>query len=408
MDQHFPGLMFLPVNLNNLGMTTAMAARFWSMGIVVTIHLLIFLILRRLFGNNEKVLFGNVLFLMWQPFYEGWVLWIDNFLPIFLLLSFYLFLNLEKTKKPTLLLFVNGLTLGLAIIFKQTVIPLIGLLVIYLYWLHRDIKKTTWFILGIVIPPLLMCVYFYFLGVFKDFWYWTVVFNLTTYANSGTKAAPSLAFISRITLIYAFSLLGLIYKSKRVIVLLLIFLMGSFIGVLERADFVHMQPSLPFMVILTTLGFVSLKRKYLIGLLIFYLAISGWWLNIFYKGHVSNRIIFFNDVTEKIAAAIEKYTSPGEKIFIFGPVPHLYQMTDTLPAGNVFVFQFPWFYTVAQDRILEGIKRDQPNIIVSDRSVVIEGNPLTKFGAKIDAYIEENYVSIETVGTTQILKKRSK
>src|SRR3989338_3479932 len=30
IDQHFPGLMFLPLNLDNLGMTTPEIARIWS------------------------------------------------------------------------------------------------------------------------------------------------------------------------------------------------------------------------------------------------------------------------------------------------------------------------------------------------------------------------------------------
>src|SRR3989339_1236932 len=44
LDQHFPGLMFLPVNLNNLGMTTPETARLWSIAIVIIIQLMLFFI----------------------------------------------------------------------------------------------------------------------------------------------------------------------------------------------------------------------------------------------------------------------------------------------------------------------------------------------------------------------------
>ena len=42
LDQHFPGLLFLPINFNNLGLTNEVIARYWSIGIIVLTHLLIF------------------------------------------------------------------------------------------------------------------------------------------------------------------------------------------------------------------------------------------------------------------------------------------------------------------------------------------------------------------------------
>jgi predicted translin family RNA/ssDNA-binding protein len=60
-------------------------------------------------------------------------------------------------------------------------------------------------------------------------------------------------------------------------------------------------------------------------------------------------------------------------------------MSQTLPAGDVFVFQFPWFLQVAQQRVLAGI---------------------TDFAGEIDRYLKENYGKIDMVGTTEILKKK--
>jgi hypothetical protein len=51
LDQHFPGLMFFPLNLDNLGMRTPSDAMLWSMGIVILIHLLLFLIGTRIFRS---------------------------------------------------------------------------------------------------------------------------------------------------------------------------------------------------------------------------------------------------------------------------------------------------------------------------------------------------------------------
>ena len=81
-------------------------------------------------------------------------------------------------------------------------------------------------------------------------------------------------------------------------------------------------------------------------------------------------------------------------------------MSQTLPAGDIFVFQFPWFLKVAEDRILEGIKKDRPEIIVSDRTVKIEDQLISDFARKIDQYIKENYEKIDSVRETEILRRK--
>src|SRR3990167_10272801 len=122
LDQHFPGLMFLPINFDNLGMNDEVSARFWLFGIVFLTHVLLFLISKTYLGV-KRALLVNFLYLIWQPFFEGWVLWIDNFLPLLLLPAFYFTLR----KK----LFWAGIFLGLGVVMKQSIIPLAGLVFLY-------------------------------------------------------------------------------------------------------------------------------------------------------------------------------------------------------------------------------------------------------------------------------------
>lgn len=88
IDQHFPGLMFFPVNFATLGMSTPQAARLWQFGIVVITQILLFITARRLLNSDKWALVPNVFYLLWQPFFEGYVLWIDNFIPLLLLPAF--------------------------------------------------------------------------------------------------------------------------------------------------------------------------------------------------------------------------------------------------------------------------------------------------------------------------------
>lgn len=400
LDQHFPGLLFLPINFDNLGIRDEIVARYWLIGVVIIIHMLLFLISRQLLKSDRKALVVNLLYLIWQPFFEGWVLWLDTFLPLFFLPAFYF---LIKNK-----LFLTGLFLGMGIVFKQTAIPLAGLIFLYISWEKRKLQPMINYSTGVCLTLFLMLLYLTNIGVLNDFIYWTIIFNLTVFAQYGTSIPATVGFVNRIIFVYVISLLVFLHKDRRIVLVLTIFILGSFVSIFDRADFVHLQPSLPFVAVATALGFFSIKNKKIVLAVIFiYTFVTLWWLNIFYNGHTSEKVFFFDENTKRIASKIEEYTNPNDKIFIFGAIPHLYQMTNTIPAGNIFVFQFPWFLQVAEGRILEGIKKDQPDIIVSDRSVQIENQKITDFAKEIDQYIQKNYGVINQIGTTTILHKIS-
>src|SRR4030067_2242156 len=126
LDQHFPGLMFFPINLFTLGMRTPQAARIWHFGLIVATQLTLFVLAKKMFKSDKWALCVNFLYLVWQPFFEGYVLWIETFVSIILLFSFYFLLQgLEKKKQ--LLFFNTGLFLGIALVFKQVTLPLLFL-----------------------------------------------------------------------------------------------------------------------------------------------------------------------------------------------------------------------------------------------------------------------------------------
>jgi hypothetical protein len=134
-DQHFPGLMFFPVNLFTLGMTTPQMARLWQFALVVLSQIILFLVAKKIFKSNILALSANILYLIWQPFFEGWVLWVDSFFTIFLLPAFY-FSFKAKEGRGKFDYLLAGLFFGIALLFKQVVIPLVAL-VLLLYLLDK-------------------------------------------------------------------------------------------------------------------------------------------------------------------------------------------------------------------------------------------------------------------------------
>ncbi len=400
-DQHFPGLMFLPINLSNLGFHTPTDARIWQFGVVIIIQILIFVVANYIFKSKLKAIYTNILFLIWQPFFEGWVLWIDSFLPVFYLSSFYFLLRGEDSKNYKYYLY-SGLIFGIATVFKQVVIPLVILIVVYLIILKK-LKAVKYFLIGYIPIPACLVIYIFLKGYFKEFWYWAVTFNMTIFAQFGRKFA-TFGELTRSGFMFGFGFLGIFLTKNKSKILLSIFILGSLVAAYARFDLVHLQPALPFVTLATIYFFSSLNKKLKLAFLGVYLAISIYFLRTFYISHLGSKVFFFDKDTYQIAEEIMKLTSPNEKIFIFGASPHLYQLTNTLPAGDIFVFQFPWFIYVTENKLLAAVQRDRPKIVVSDRSVTIQGQKIVEYAKVLDKYLEANYHQIYMNGTTRILQ----
>lgn len=405
IDQHFPGLMFLPINLNNLGMTDEYIARWWLVGLVVFTQILLFLISSKIFNDFRKAILVNIFYLIWQSFFEGWVLWIDSFLSLFYLPAFYFcYQFLAKFRKRDLML--CGLFLSISLLFKQVAIPLAILVFILFFYFRPNLQTIVYFLIGFLPIPLLMVGYFYFKGIFGDFWFWTVTFNLTTFAKYGRKL-PFLTGIIRVCGVYSPILLLNLCKDRKLVICLLVFIAGSLTTAFARFDFVHFQPSLPFIAIASSA--VLFKVWEIPGyrlLAIGYFLMTIFWLSIFYKGHIGEKVFFFDENTKLISSKIRQYVKIKEEIFLFGPVPHLYQMSNTIPAGKIFVFQFPWFIMETEDRFIEALRVHPPNLIVRDRSVIIEDQPIIEYAKRLDDYVEKNYYVKEKIGVSEFMLKK--
>src|SRR5690349_17355980 len=60
IDQHFPGLLLLPVNFATFGMTNPEIARLWLMGIVVINQIFIYSITKRFFIKSNWAILANL------------------------------------------------------------------------------------------------------------------------------------------------------------------------------------------------------------------------------------------------------------------------------------------------------------------------------------------------------------
>jgi len=57
----------------------------------------------------------------------------------------------------------------------------------------------------------------------------------------------------------------------------------------------------------------------------------------------------------------------------------------------------------AEDKILSGIEKDPPRVVVKDGQANVEGLNLVSYMPKINNFVEENYKVVDNIDGTQIL-----
>lgn len=411
IDQHFPGIMFFPVNLYSLGIDTVPELRVVHLFLIACNHILIFLILQRITGSKKKALIANLLFLIWQPYYEGYVLWIESFATTLLLISAYF---LVKNKDH----FYGGLFLGLALLFKQVVAPLIVLILVYILLTSR--QQIGRYLAGLSVSVLAIVLFVVYYDNWQSFYYWTFVFNITTFAQMGRKFVTMNELIRTLPIFgsaFIAITLQLVGKKKQNKpqkstikylqndqIVIFIYFVGSLFFAYARFDFVHLQPALVFAILILGWFFSSSsKAVFRLATFLFVLTSAIYLLPSFYRSNQTSEVAFFGRFEDKLKDKVQKYTIKGDKIFAMATTPHLYYLSDRMPPGGIFVFQFPWFMKEAEDDILNGILAEPPKLVVRDPKATVQGFNLISFMPNINTYINEHYTQVDNIQGTQIL-----
>jgi hypothetical protein len=334
-------------------------------------------------------------YMVWQPFFEGNQLWLDQFLPLFILPGFWFFVRNN--------FFISGLLLGLGVVFKQTLVPLL-VFIGFVLLVKRQFKNFLNFGIASLIPSVLMLLYFYSNGSLKDFWYWSIQFNLSTYAAQGVLM-PTLNQLIKISLPFVLILVSLVVlKRQRLAWLYFGFLSFSIIGGIARFEFIHLQPAMPFFCLLLGLAFKHFDSKTKLFWAVLTLVLAGWF---YLQQDNFGTTRFFEKENQVLISEIIKRASPGEEIFLIGVQPHVYAFTRTIPAGRLFVFQFPWFLEKSGQRVLVGLEKSRPKLIVYDSQSQIDGQYLRNYAQYLVQYMNSHYKLVWNLGSTAIYESRN-
>lgn len=358
-----PGLiLLLGVVFNYFGFNPMVLKNLtWFLILIVDVSL--FYLLKEVTKNSKTSLLFLFIFIILQSLLDGNMLWFDFALVIPLLLS--LWFGLKKN------FFLVGLFLMLAILIKQTaVVYILGFL--GLLWIlgEKRIQETLITIGGGTVLMVPLIIYLILTDSLIPFWNWTIFYPLTEWSKFPGYVQMTLNLKQIIfLLILIFPVAGVFFNFPRIlkekkIPILLIFIVSALIAIYPRFSYFHLQPVLPFLILLAAEIYILLKPKIkviYISLVLMTLAT----ISFFVGPDVWGQRIRFYDIEDQEMIADVKLTATGEReIFLQGLYSSIYVFSGTIPPKN-WSDNFGWYLEIpgVQEWVLQGFEEEPPNTI---------------------------------------------
>ena len=376
-DQHFPGLLFLPK------FTTVSQLRFLHL----LFPLLNLFLLSKLIRSGPLLKFLSLLlYVVFFITWEGNTFWLDSFVAVLALFGFYLLESKHAFRNLTSF-FLTGLVFGYLITFKQhgVLLCLSGLV-----WVvqHRpSLKLFCAFAIGGILPLSLQSAALVVLGVFPEFFFWTVTHNLTGYVGLEGRS-PTLTESIRFLALAIPTVLSLGFAKNAKLVYFL-FLFASIIYIYPRFGLIHAQISLPIMVFLISRVWPLLIPPLLVGML---------FASRFMLTDNSGHVLFYDAASYQTVDFVNQTVSRNRPIYVYGVNDNIYHLTQTRPP------QHAWIELLAgniipgvEDTIVGTLDADPPQYILVDPHASIDNSRLPEFTPKIWQYITTRYTLMHSL-----------
>ncbi len=378
-DQHFPGMMLLPLNLSTLGISSVDGLRIFHL-VLVIINFLILNKLTRYFSNPIRLI-GLSLFAIFFITWEGHILWIDSVVATLSLIGFYL---LHTRSKSYLL---TGLVFGLILLFKQPGILLCGIAAIWILTTKPKVKSFLVFVIGGVLPMGLASMYLYSIGVWNDFWFWTVVHNLTGYTFLEGRQ-PLLSEQIRLMILWIPGLLAATRIKQDWLYGL--YILAASIFLFPRFGLIHAQVVLPILVFLITQWLANNSKFIVLGLILVVMGLGLWYRSA--RRESAGKVYFYDSSIQATLDFVETTADKNKSIYVFGVNDNIYHLTQTLPPTKHWVelLRGNISYSV-EDFLIKTLKNDPPQFILVDPLAIQDGILVRNFAPRVWDYIITNY-----------------
>lgn len=383
--------------------------------IISLVDLLIFLIVTKIFGKQIALL-SLAIFIILQPILEGNGLWFDLFLTPFLLLVLYLlnktFLNIKEKLLVNYVLFL-GVILGLTFLIKQTTGFIFLSLLLFLSFVFKKKSKRLLllFLYGFsfLIPILLVTYIMFDTGTIKEYLFWVFIYPFAHIQSSGFQLYPTVKQLVILLFLSIPLVMGLLkVKSNPKLIPLFVILVPSLLFAVPRFSYFHLQPSLPFIAIISSYFLNKITKNKLIIISAYLLGLSlifGY----FMSRDFDKEPRFYDAEVIKVSSLLKDKLLSQKSVFFYNVSSEYLVIAGLLPT-KPWADTFPWYLEVKglQEKIIKGMSEQNVEYVVfkkfNNQRSDIPGSykPLL-----IDEYIQNNYVEVETISDTiQILKRK--
>lgn len=395
---------------------------FWSLFTVV----LFWKLAKKLLDDRKKELVATITFAIITtiPLLEGNIVNAENFLVGLVIAAFLIIFSYKNSFKN---LFLAGVLVSLAVLFKVPAIFDVGAIV--LFWLITkpvDLKKAFPLAVGLAVPILVTFVWYYFRGALPDYVKAAFLQNVG-YLSSFRPADVMQPFLVRngpVLIRGGVVLLGGIILwlkrktlSKEFIFSTLWLLTTLFAATLSERPYPHylLQAAAPAAILISFLIYSKNMEQILSLIPLFVLIFVPVYYKFYYyptfsyytrfsdlvlgkttKGQYMSKFDRNTNSNYEIADFIAKSTKPSDRIFVWGDSPTIYALSRRLP-----IIKYTAAYHVtdfsSQDFVIKEIASQKPVFVV-----VLAGAPEFK-----DLYtlLNKDYLLISTIDGSQLWHK---
>lgn len=389
--------------------------------------ILFFKLCNKILENRRASYVATILFtfLFGLPLIEGNIANAENFMLLFNILAgliVYKTIDIVDGAKKSKMLFLSGIVLSVSFLFKIVGLFDFAALFVFLFFANftknfrdifkienitKEIKNLSPYILGFVIPIMLIVLYF-FLNNALPYFIKATFLNNVGYVGYGNKLIIPQGLLI-LKLIILFSSLSFIFVKRQILgnaalfVYIWIFF-SLFNAFFSQRPYTHyVLVALPAFCLLV--GLVILKNKYfkfnllilIITLFLLTTNFSYYIKTIFYYQNfisfVTNQKTlyqyqrFFDGNTPndyELASYINMHATKNDKIFIWGNNAQVYKLTNKLPPGRYAVAYHISSYKDGLINTAEGLNKDKPRFIILMRNVQLYPFSLINYKQKIN------------------------
>jgi hypothetical protein len=362
---------------------------------------------KKLFEKEKIIWMSTGLFalLFGLPLLEGNIANAENFMILPIIIAGFLVLksvDIKTRNTQYKTLFIAGLMLSIAFLFKIVAVFDLGALLVFLIFadssfsfknllkratLIFEIEKVGSFVLGFVLPIILVAAVFLFNGAISYF-IKAILFSNIGYVGYGNKLIIPQGFLI-LKLIILGLFCGFLYAKRKSLSFPLMFIWLWFAFSLFNAFF-SQRPYTHYLLTLLPsfcllIGFFLLDKKrqrftLLVLVLTLIIVIKNFWFFARFPAYYGNFVSFLTNqesvssyeaffdkntpIDYKLAAYINLNTGPTDSIFIWGNNAQLYKLTNKLPPGKYAAAYHITSYPDGVPNTKAGILMKKPKLIV--------------------------------------------